>query len=243
MSVESAEPILESRAILAAGGPAPAPLGLLDYCERTGACGAVAEVLSARAVVGQGPRETAAVASQRSGPRRVRADASLNFTMMLNAAALGREGGARREEPLTRPRWRARPDNKDAVNRAIIAESDINQFGVTERWSRPLLETQGTRAQARGDCEDYALEKRERLLAAGWAPESVLLAVAELQSGGLHTVVVAHTDRGDFVLDNLRDAPQPVALLDYTWISRQSGPSLSSWSQARLALLAPHSRN
>jgi predicted transglutaminase-like cysteine proteinase len=52
-----------------------------------------------------------------------------------------------------------------AVNWEIAYERDIDQYGVSERWAIPEND--------KGDCEDYALEKRRRLLAAGW-PESDL---------------------------------------------------------------------
>jgi predicted transglutaminase-like cysteine proteinase len=222
--------------IVAADGPAPAPLGVLEFCRRTAGCADTREILEAGAPAHAAMQATAAYEIFPS--LRPRPDASSNFTMMLNRAALSARSDARAEEALTQPRWRELVAINRAVNRAIKAQSDADQYGVAERWSMPILEAQEDGAQARGDCEDYALEKRARLLAAGWAPAAVLLAVAELPGGGRHTVVIARTDRGDIVLDNLHSTPQPAALLEYAWISRQTGTSLSSWSQARLALLS-----
>lgn len=90
-----------------------------------------------------------------------------------------------------------------------------------------------------GDCEDYALEKRALLLAAGWPEEAVLLAVARLPEGELHTILIVQTDRGDLVLDNLHAAPQRLASLGYDWVSRQAGADLTQWARVRVALVSP----
>ena len=50
-----------------------------------------------------------------------------------------------------------------AVNLAIAPESDIDQWGVPDRWSPPLE----TLTTGHGDCEDYAIAKYAALLRAG----------------------------------------------------------------------------
>ena len=115
--------------------------------------------------------------------------------------------------------------------------TDRALYGVDDSWARPVLD--GSR-RAYGDCEDYALEKRARLIAQGWPPASLAIAVAVAPHIGLHAVLIVQTDRGDLVLDNLSSEPEPIASLDYVWISRQVGPDLSHWSAAYEAGGAGH---
>lgn len=102
-----------------------------------------------------------------------------------------------------------------AVNRAIFPKHD----GV-DRWT-PDAET--------GDCEEYVLEKRRRLIALGWAPSQLLIAVAQTPSLGAHAVLIARTDQGDMVLDNLRDEVLPWRDTGLTFISRQSEKLPAMW--------------
>jgi len=52
-----------------------------------------------------------------------------------------------------------------------------------------------------GDCEDYVVEKRRRLLAAGWASKDVQIAIGTIKGQtGYHAVLVVD---GKYVLDNL----------------------------------------
>jgi predicted transglutaminase-like cysteine proteinase len=161
---------------------------------------------------------------------------SIEFQLMLRAAALkgGLEARSGGRERLSPDRWRQLVTTNRFVNHAIAALSDEDQFGVGERWSMPLLNAEETDRRPQGDCEDYALEKRERLLALGWPPHAVSLAVARVPAGTLHTVLIARTDRGDFVLDNLHAQPRSIAELDYQWLSRQLGAELWVWGAARL---------
>lgn len=55
-----------------------------------------------------------------------------------------------------------------------------------------------------GDCEDFALTKRSRLIRAGLPAGALRMATARTRKGELHAVLIVKTDRGDFVLDNIR---------------------------------------
>ncbi|QGZ93368.1 hypothetical protein DSM104635_00178 [Terricaulis silvestris] len=118
------------------------------------------------------------------------------------------------------------------VNHTIAPVSDQDQYGVPDYWTVPVSVRAGLAAS--GDCEDYALEKRARLIALGWLPQSLVLAVVTAPTIGRHAVLVVQTDRGDLVLDNLHDEPRELASLGYQWLSRQSGPILQSWASARV---------
>ena len=80
-----------------------------------------------------------------------------------------------------------------------------------------------------GDCEDYALEKRRRLIEAGVSAEALSMAVVVTRRGERHAVLVVAFESGDVVLDNLTPWPTPWADLGYTWIERQVGSS-NAWT-------------
>ena len=53
-----------------------------------------------------------------------------------------------------------------------------------------------------GDCEDFALTKRSKLVSMGWSSRALRIATAVTRSGEGHAVLIVRTDRGDLVLDN-----------------------------------------
>ncbi len=82
------------------------------------------------------------------------------------------------------------------VNDEIRHESDLEWTGEEDRWSYPI--------KGAGDCEDFALEKRRRLVNAGLPRGAMTMAVAHHRTDGFsHAVVLVETTRGSFVLDEL----------------------------------------
>lgn len=69
-----------------------------------------------------------------------------------------------------------------------------------------------------GDCEDYALAKREKLLAAGWSLDKQALCICKTGEGVTHAVLMVDTDAGVYILDNLHDAPVKPSALKYEWM-------------------------
>lgn len=112
-----------------------------------------------------------------------------------------------------------------AVNREVRKSSDLDLYGMPEFWSLPRV----VDGQMYGDCEDYALEKRRRLIEAGVSAEALTLAVVITRTGERHAVLVATFDTGDVVLDNLTPWPTPWAALGYTWVQRQVAGS-TAWT-------------
>lgn len=55
-----------------------------------------------------------------------------------------------------------------------------------------------------GDCEDFALTKRSRLIRAGIPAGALRMADVTTAKGTRHAVLVVKTTSGDYVLDNLR---------------------------------------
>ncbi len=55
-----------------------------------------------------------------------------------------------------------------------------------------------------GDCDDYAITKRHKLIRAGVPASALRMAVVRTAKGEGHAVLVVKTNAGEFVLDNLR---------------------------------------
>jgi predicted transglutaminase-like cysteine proteinase len=106
------------------------------------------------------------------------------------------------------------------INRGVQPLADTTHWGLSESWDYP--------EDGKGDCEDYALEKRKRLIAAGFPQRVLLMTVVLDETGQGHAVLLVRTDRGDLVLDNKRDAIFPWNATGYTFIKRES-QSQSGW--------------
>ena len=105
--------------------------------------------------------------------------------------------------------------------------SDIRfQPDRQELWQRPVAEAG---KKMRGDCEDYALEKRARLVSAGFPADRLSFAVAYVPRAGLHTVLIARLDGGEFVLDNRSPWVKDWREINYVWLLRQSETAPMEW--------------
>ena len=106
----------------------------------------------------------------------------------------------------------------DRINRSVNAEiepaTDLELYGVTEYWTIPQ--------NGKGDCEDYALLKRQRLIAMGWPQSALLMTVVMDEKNEGHAVLTARTAHGDFVLDNKTDELRVWYKTPYRYVMRQS---------------------
>lgn len=75
--------------------------------------------------------------------------------------------------------------------------SDEQAHGTPEFWE-PISKA-GT-----GDCEDYVLEKRKRLIDAGVPHQDLRIGVVNLPSGTSHAVLVVRDGETDWVSDQTR---------------------------------------
>jgi predicted transglutaminase-like cysteine proteinase len=80
-----------------------------------------------------------------------------------------------------------------------------------------------------GDCEDFALTKRDHLIAMGWSTKALRIAVTKTPSGKGHAVLVVRTDQGDLVLDNRTNAIKGWKDTDLRWLMIQSGDNPRIW--------------
>lgn len=82
---------------------------------------------------------------------------------------------------------------------------------------------------SRGNCNDYAVQKRDALSRLGYPMTALSLAVVRTAFGEGHLVLTVRTDRGDFVLDNRRDAVLPWNRTGYAWVKRQTAQDPERW--------------
>lgn len=122
---------------------------------------------------------------------------------------------------LTARRWQELAGINTQVNDQVRSVRDDVLYQRNEWWAYPTNNA--------GDCEDYALMKRKLLMEKGWPVSNLLITVAKQWNGEGHAVLVAVTDRGEFVLDNMardvagwRNAP-------YQWVMRQSQNDPNIW--------------
>ncbi len=85
-----------------------------------------------------------------------------------------------------------------------------------------------------GDCEDFALTKRDHLIAMGWSPKALRIAVTKTPYGEGHAVLVVKTDQGDLVLDNRSNAIKGWKDTDLRWLMIQSGDNPRVWYELLL---------
>ena len=112
----------------------------------------------------------------------------------------------------------------DQVNRIMRGATDAQVYHVSDYWNAPDLV-----AGVRGDCEDFALEKRRLLIANGIPAAAISIAIVRTRVGDDHAVLIVSSRQGDYVLDNLQYDVRPWRKAGYTWISRQGPGDDLSW--------------
>lgn len=122
---------------------------------------------------------------------------------------------------LTRSLWATIIDVNNVVNTMVTPRTDMEMWGIEERWSYPT--------GSYGDCEDYALEKRRRLIKAGVPASNLLITVVRQPNGDGHAVLTINTNMGDFVLDNLEPRVLAWTETDYRFLKRQSSKHAGMW--------------
>ena len=94
------------------------------------------------------------------------------------------------------------------VNASVTYKTDLEQYSRPEFW---------VEANTFGDCEDYALLKRQVLLKSGFERKDLHLACCWNETGDYHCVLLCNTDKGWFVLDNRHNWPMTPKSLLYRW--------------------------
>lgn len=121
---------------------------------------------------------------------------------------------------LTRTLWKEVVSINNDVNEQVAPRTDQEMWGKEEVWSYP---------RGQGDCEDYVLEKRRRLMDLGVPAGNLLITVVRQRNGAGHAVLTMRTSLGDFVLDNLEGKVLDWTKTDYTYLKRQSERNSGVW--------------
>ena len=126
-----------------------------------------------------------------------------------------------RDVVLTSKVWKDLVRVNRWVNESIKPVTDMDHWGVVERWSYP--------DDGRGDCEDYVLLKRRMLVQAGWPREALLITVVRDKKGEGHAVLTVKTDKGEFILDNQAEEILLWSETGYRFVKRQSQGNPNTW--------------
>jgi len=144
------------------------------------------------------------------------------------------ECAVNRSEPetisLTSEIWETLVRINVQVNAAIKPMIDLDHWGVEDRWDFA--------EDGYGDCEDYQLVKRKRLVAAGLPRRALRMTAVIDEDGAPHAVLMVRTNRGDFILDNKRDAVLPWRETGYVYLQRE-GSAGSIWVSLGAAFASP----
>jgi predicted transglutaminase-like cysteine proteinase len=117
------------------------------------------------------------------------------------------------------------------VNSNIKPVSDMEHWGVVDQWDYP--------SDGKGDCEDYALLKRKLLIEEGLPRQALLMTVVKDLNNEGHAVLTIKTNKGEFVLDNMRDDVRPWTQTGYRFVKRQSQADQNVWVSIGIPTDAP----
>lgn len=129
------------------------------------------------------------------------------------------KAGSKGSLPMTNATMQTLKRVNMSVNNAIRPTHDRNGKDV---W---------TLNASSGDCEDYVITKRSRLIKMGLPAGALRIAYAKTRSGAGHAVLIVKTSQGDFVLDNRTNAIKLKAQAGLRIISI-SGANPKSWTSA-----------
>jgi len=108
------------------------------------------------------------------------------------------------------------------VNEQCSFAPDLEQWGQEDVWGLPF--------HARGDCEDFALEKRRRLSDLGMSRAALRLAIGiHATKYYSHVVLLIETTQGTFGLDNENNELKCWSATDYYFEGRERRDGLWDW--------------
>ena len=116
--------------------------------------------------------------------------------------------------------WTVVRDINSEINRAISPVTDKDLYGRDEYWSYP---------EAAGDCEDFVLLKRRKLMEHGFEAADLLITVVRKPDGEGHAVLTVRSTEGDYVLDNLDSDVKLWTETPYRYLKRQASFNPGRW--------------
>lgn len=121
---------------------------------------------------------------------------------------------------LSAETWKLLVDVNERVNATILPVTDQDHWGVADRWDYPN--------DGMGDCEDIQILKRRALIEAGLPRRALRMTVVIDELGAGHAVLMARTNRGDYILDNKRAAVLSWQETGYRYVKRE-GSEGTAW--------------
>ncbi|MGB3812669.1 MAG: transglutaminase-like cysteine peptidase [Shinella sp.] len=130
--------------------------------------------------------------------------------------------GVRNQAPakVTEFGWSVVRQINASVNRNVTPMTDKELHGKDEYWSYP---------DGAGDCEDFVLLKRKKLIQKGFAAGDLLITVVRKPDGEGHAVLTLRTTEGDYVLDNLNNEVKLWKQTPYRYLKRQASFHAGRW--------------
>ena len=121
------------------------------------------------------------------------------------------------------------PDGSVKFNHALMDQLVSVNLDVNDTI-RPVYRDGWMPGRTTGDCKDYALTKRQRLIDSGWPSSALLVAIVHTFMGEQHLILVARTNEGDFILDNLTKEIVSWTQARYIWEKIQSTTDAWVWN-------------
>jgi len=123
---------------------------------------------------------------------------------------------------LTAKTWAILNKINKLANDSIAPVTNLEHWGtMVDHWDYPI--------DGKGDCKIYALFKRKQLIEQGFPRQALLMTIVRDLDGEGHAILTVKTDRGEFVLDNLRDEIVPWDATGYRFIKRQAQDDPNVW--------------
>ena len=116
--------------------------------------------------------------------------------------------------------WGVIREINTSVNTTIVAMTDQEIYGKDEVWEYPTTA---------GDCEDFVLLKRKKLIERGFSVADLVITVVRKPDGEGHAVLTLRTTDGDYILDNLTDDVKLWTDTNYTYLKRQASFNTGRW--------------
>lgn len=116
--------------------------------------------------------------------------------------------------------WTVVREINATINREIAPMTDKDLYGKDEHWAYP---------QSAGDCEDFVLLKRRKLIEHGFSSTDLLITVVRKPDGEGHAVLTVRSTEGDFVLDNLDNDVKLWTETPYRYLKRQASFHPGRW--------------
>jgi predicted transglutaminase-like cysteine proteinase len=132
--------------------------------------------------------------------------------------------------------FRGRAIDLTAERRAALVRinAEVNREIRPMRMHEGIADEKWLISPRFGDCNDYAVTKRHKLLALGWPARNLLLAEVVTTWGEHHLVLVVRTSDGDLVADSLDKHIRDWSKTPYQWVRVESPANPMFWATVKV---------